>query len=226
MLKISKYFGNFFGIQSFRFIFALKFKMIVKEKIIQKATELFFKLGFKSVTMDDIACEMCISKKTIYKFFANKEILIEEGNKVFHEKMQSGIKDIISISENAIHENFLIRKMFVEMFKIADTSPLYQLKKHYPEMHQKVVAQEIAVCSECFRQNTLKGIEQGFYRLDVDIEVNIKFYYTLLFSINENTVSESETQKLEYKALEYHTRAIATPKGIAELEKQLLNYTP
>jgi TetR/AcrR family transcriptional regulator, biofilm operon repressor len=196
----------------------------MREKIIHKATELFFKLGFKSVTMDDIACEMCISKKTIYKFFANKEILIEEGNKVFHEKIQSGIKEITTISENAIHENFLIRKMFVEMFKIADTSPLYQLKKHYPEMHQKVIAQEIAVCSECFRQNTIKGIEQGFYRQDVDIESYIKFYYTLLFSINENTVSEIETQKLEYKALEYHTRAIATQKGIAELEKQLLNY--
>jgi TetR/AcrR family transcriptional regulator, biofilm operon repressor len=197
----------------------------MKEKIIHKATELFFKLGFKSVTMDDIANEMCISKKTIYKFFANKEVLIEEGNKVFHNKIQSGIKEIIGISENAIHENFLIRKMFVDMFKIADTSPLYQLKKHYPEMHQKVVEQEISVCSECFRQNTIKGIEQGLYRHEIDIETVIKFYYTLLFSINENTVSEIETQKLEFKALEYHTRAMATPKGIAELEKQLLNYT-
>ncbi len=197
----------------------------MRDKIIQKATELFFKLGFKSVTMDDIAYEMCISKKTIYKFFANKEILIEEGNKVFHEKIQLGIKKIISISENAIQENFLIRNMFVEMFKITDTSPLYQLKKHYPEMHQKVIEQEIAVCSECFRQNILKGIQQGFYRQNIDIEIYIKFYYTLLFNINENTVSEIETQKLEYKALEYHTRAIATQKGINELEKQLLNNT-
>ncbi len=197
----------------------------MREKIIHIATDMFFKLGFKSVTMDDIANEMCISKKTIYKFFANKEILIEEGNNVFHDKIQSGIEEITKISDNAIHENFLIRKMFVEMFKIADTSPLYQLKKHYPEMHQKVVNQEIAVCSKCFRQNTIKGIAEGLYRDNIDIEVYIKFYYTLLFNINENTVSEIETQNLEYKALEYHTRAIATPKGIAELEKQLLNYT-
>jgi TetR/AcrR family transcriptional regulator, biofilm operon repressor len=197
----------------------------MKDKIIHKATELFFKLGFKSVTMDDIACEMCISKKTIYKFFANKEILIEEGNKVFHEKVQNGIQDIMANSKNAIQENFLIRKMFVDMFKIADTSPLYQLKKHYPEIHQKVITQEIEVCSECFRQNIVKGIKQGYYRKDIDIEPYIKFYYTLIFSINDNTVSESETQKLEYKALEYHTRAMATVDGIIELEKQLLNYT-
>jgi TetR/AcrR family transcriptional regulator, biofilm operon repressor len=49
----------------------------MKDKITSKATELFLKLGFKSVTMDDIAGEMCISKKTIYKYFCNKELLIQ-----------------------------------------------------------------------------------------------------------------------------------------------------
>jgi TetR/AcrR family transcriptional regulator, biofilm operon repressor len=197
----------------------------VKDKIIQKATDMFLKLGFKSVTMDDIACEMCISKKTIYKFFANKEILIEEGNKVFHEKVTNGIESIIERNHNSIEENFEIRKMFVELFQMADKSPLYQLKKHYPQIYEKVMIQEIEVCTECFRQNILKGIAQSYYRQDIDIDAYVKFYYTLLFSINENTVSESETLKLELKALEYHTRAMATPKGIIELEKQLLNYT-
>lgn len=197
----------------------------MKEKIIQKATEMFLKLGFKSVTMDDIACEMCISKKTIYKYFCNKEVLIEEGNEVFHSRIESGVQEIISKNLNAIEENFEIRKMFVEMFKIADTSPLYQLKKHYPAIHQKVMKQEIEVCSQMFRQNILKGIQSDFYRENLDVETFVKFYYTLLFSINENTISETETQKLEYQALEYHTRAMATPKGIVELEKQLSNYT-
>jgi TetR/AcrR family transcriptional regulator, biofilm operon repressor len=197
----------------------------MKDKIIHKATEMFLKLGFKSVTMDDIASEMCISKKTIYKFFANKEILIEEGNKVFHEKVNNGIEEIIAQNHNPIEENFDIRKMFVELFQMADKSPLYQLKKHYPQIHQTVMAQEIEVCTTCFRQNILKGITEGYYRENLDVETYVKFYYTLLFSINENTISEAETQKLEYQALEYHTRAMATPKGIIELEKQLLNYT-
>jgi hypothetical protein len=196
----------------------------MKDKIIHIATDMFLKLGFKSVTMDDIASEMCISKKTIYKFFANKEILIEEGNKVFHEKVTNGINQIIASEKNAIEENFNIRKMFVELFKIADKSPLYQLKKHYPQIHEKVMSQEIELCSACFRQNILKGIKEGYYRSNIDVETYVKFYYTLLFSINENTISEIETQKLEYEALEYHTRAMATPKGIIELEKQLSNY--
>lgn len=197
----------------------------MKDKIIHKATELFFKLGFKSVTMDDIANEMCISKKTIYKFFANKELLIAEGTNLLHNKIHYGIQDIIALNLNAIEENFVIRKMFAEMFKFAETSPLFQLKKHYPEIYSSVMDREIEECSTCFRQNIIKGITQNFYRKDINIEGYIKFYYTILINVNENTISESEILKLELDALEYHTRAMATPKGIAELEKQLLNYT-
>ena len=60
----------------------------MKDKIISKAKEMFLKLGFKSITMDDIACEMCISKKTIYKYFANKDILIEESVLMVHEEVR------------------------------------------------------------------------------------------------------------------------------------------
>ncbi len=193
----------------------------MKEKIIKKATEMFLKLGFKSVTMDDIACEMCISKKTIYKYFHNKEMLIEEGTDVVHQKIHSIIDDIVSKNYNAIQENFEIRRMFKEMFQSFDHSPAYQLKKHYPEIYDKMMANEIEDCNTVFTQNIVKGIEQGLYRKEVNISAAVQFYYTLIFSINENTQLESEAIKLENLALEYHTRAIATPKGIIELEKQL-----
>ena len=82
---------------------------------------------------------------------------------------------------------------------------------------------EIEECNSCFRQNIEKGIEQKLYRKDLDIETYVKFYYYLIFSINENTRSEVEAQKLELEALEYHTRAMATAEGIIELENQLQN---
>lgn len=185
---------------------------------------MFLKLGFKSVTMDDIACEMCISKKTIYKYFSNKENLIEEGTEVIHQKIHSLMDEVVSKNFNAIEENFEMRKMFKEMFQSFDHSPAYQLKKHYPEIYEKMMANEIEDCNKMFSQNIVKGIQQGLYRKETDVESSTKFYYTLIFSINENTQLESDAYKLEGKALEYHTRAIATPKGILELEKQLVNY--
>ena len=223
MLRKCKYFGNYFGIKSFRFIFALEIKSYMKEKIIRKAKDMFLKLGFKSITMDDIACEMCISKKTIYKYFSNKEILIEETTQAVHNEIHQSINLIIEKEYNAIEENFVIRKMFKEMFKSSETSPVYQLKKHYPEIYEKMICIEINECKTTFKQNIEKGIQTKLYRKDLNVENYVRFYYTLIFNINENTISEKEAFDLEQDALEYHTRAMATPKGILELEKQLRN---
>jgi AcrR family transcriptional regulator len=195
----------------------------MKEKIIAKANSLFLKLGFKSVTMDDIASEMCMSKKTIYKYFCNKEVLIEESTDVMHKEVYQIINSIIAQNHNAIQENFEIRKMFKEMFKTSDTSPLYQLKKYYPEIYEKLMAREINNCTMYFKQNIEKGIAQGLYRKNLNIDIYVNFYYTLIFSINGNTISEKEAQRLELEALEYHTRAMATLGGLIELEKQLQN---
>ena len=193
----------------------------MKEKIVNKAKDMFLKLGFKSITMDDIACDMCISKKTIYKYFSNKELLIEESTQLVHQEVRETIDKIVAKNFNAIEENFQIRRMFKEMFKYSETSPVYQLKRHYPEVYQKVVGYQIEICEGCFRDNILKGISEGLYRENIDVENYVKFYYTLIFSISENTALEKEANNLEHKALEYHIRAMATSAGIIELEKQL-----
>lgn len=193
----------------------------MKEKIIKKATDMFLKLGFKSVTMDDIAGEMCISKKTIYKYFCNKEVLIEEGTTAIHNEVHKIIDEIVAKDYNAIEENFEIRKMFKEMFKSVNDSPIYQLKKHYPEIYAKMMANKLDDCNVMFGQNIRKGISQGLYRENLDVEKYIRFYYMLIFTINETIASEKEALELELDALEYHTRAMATLAGIIELEKQL-----
>ncbi|MCC9072197.1 TetR/AcrR family transcriptional regulator [Flavobacterium sp. F-65] len=194
----------------------------MKEKIISKASDLFLKLGFKSVTMDDIAGEMCISKKTIYKYFCNKEVLIQESTSFVHAQVHEVINTIVSQNHNAIQENFEIRAMFKSLFQSSiDTSPIYQLKKHYPEIYTNMMRHEIDQCSQYFRDNITKGMEQDLYRSDINVDIYVKFYYTLIFHINENTSSEKEAQIAELEALEYHTRAMATPAGIIELEKQM-----
>jgi hypothetical protein len=83
------------------------------------------------------------------------------------------------------------------------------------------MCREVDECNAVFGQNIAKGIKEGLYRENIDVESSVRFYYTLIFNINETTKSEKEVFELEYHALEYHTRALATPKGIEELEKQL-----
>ncbi len=193
----------------------------MKEKIISKATDLFLKLGFKNVSMNDIASEMCISKKTIYKYFTSKELLIAESTTTIHKAVHESIESILTKNYNAIQENFEIRRMFKEMFKMAHSSPIYQLKKHYPDIYSALLSKEVYECRRLFIKNIEKGIQQELYRKDFNIEHYVSFYYTLIFSLNENTISEKELVKLELEALEYHTRAMATSIGIVELEKQI-----
>ena len=198
----------------------------MKDKIISKASNLFLKIGFKSVTMDDIANEMCISKKTIYKYFCNKEILIEETTETGLKEINETIAKIVAKNYNAIEENFEIIKMFKEMFNSIETSPSYQLKKHYPEIYQKLTSKSTNECNTLFRQNIEKGIQEGLYRQELNVTNYVAFYYALISNINENISSEKEAKKLELEALEYHIRAMATPKGIIELEKHLQNTSP
>lgn len=195
----------------------------MKEQIISKSKDMFLKLGFKSVTMDDIASEMGISKKTIYKYFSNKDDLIENTIELAHKEVQEIIAIIDEQGFNAIEDNFEMKRMFREMFKGADTSLLYQLKKHYPDIYEKVNIVQIDILSVCFRKNIIKGIKEGLYREDVNIDEYVKFYQILIFNINENTLLEKDSHILEHKALEYHIRAMATLAGIIELEKHLKN---
>ena len=195
----------------------------MKEQIISKSKDMFLKLGFKSVTMDDIASEMGISKKTIYKYFSNKDDLIENTIELAHKEVQEIIAIIDEQGFNAIEDNFEMKRMFREMFKGADTSLLYQLKKHYPDIYEKVNIVQIDILSVCFRKNIIKGIKEGLYREDVNIDEYVKFYQILIFNINENTLLEKNSHILEHKALEYHIRAMTTLAGIIELEKHLKN---
>lgn len=230
MLNLCKNNGNYFGVKSFQHTFVPENKIqksdfteMMKEKIINKAKEMFLRLGFKSITMDDIASEIGISKKTIYKYFSNKDILIENTIELAFSEVQEIIIKIENLNLNAIEENFEMKRMFREMFKGSDTSPLYQLKKHYLEIYEKVLTVQSEILIVCFRKNIIKGIKEGLYRENVVIDEYVKFYQILIFNINENTAAGIEAEELEVKALEYHIRAMATLAGIIELEKHLKN---
>ncbi|HLN94104.1 MAG TPA: TetR/AcrR family transcriptional regulator [Flavobacterium sp.] len=193
----------------------------MKDKIVSRATDMFLKLGFKSITMDDIASDMCISKKTIYKFFTNKEQLIVEAANLVHRTVYDAIDQTMKSGFNPVEENFEVRKTFKAIFQAVEKSPLYQLKKHYPEIYHEVVHRERDFCHSFMRENIKKGIVDGYYRPDTDVESAVEFYYTIVFHINETNVYERDAYDKELAALIYHTRAIATDKGVAELERQL-----
>lgn len=199
---------------------------IMKEKIIQKATELFITLGFKSVTMDDIANQMGISKKTIYTHFNNKSALVREVTQSLFDQINLGINCICELDKNPIEELYDIKKFVMLQLKNEKASPQFQLQKYYPEIHEEFKAQHFDKMSDCTINNLQRGVDQGLYRKNIDIEFISRIYFIGISGIKDETIFPIQNfPKVEIFGtyLEYHLRGIVTPEGLKTLNKFINN---
>ncbi|WP_136467773.1 TetR/AcrR family transcriptional regulator [Flagellimonas onchidii] len=188
----------------------------MREKILHKATELFLNLGFKSVTMDDLANEMGISKKTIYSHFENKTKLVEESTIALFWFISNGIDEIIALQKNPIEELYEIKRFVMLHLKDEKSSPQYQLQKYYPKIHETLKKKQFEVMHECVFDNVKRGMDMGIYRENLNVEFVGRIYFSGVISIKDNSLFPiqifSMSQLMDYY-LEYHLRGIVTPKG-------------
>lgn len=194
---------------------------MIKDNILHKATDLFLNLGFKSVTMDDLAHEMGISKKTIYSHFENKTQLVEECTMNLFCSISEGIDHICSLGKNPIEELYEIKKFVMLHLKDERSSPQFQLQKYYPQIHNTLRSKQFEVMQNCIIENLRKGIMQGIYRENLNIEFVSRIYFAGVTSIKDHTIFPAEkfpVADLMDDYLEYHLRGIVTPKG-----RQILN---
>lgn len=188
----------------------------MKEKILHKATDLFLNLGFKSVTMDDIANEMGISKKTIYSHYQNKTQLVEESTSNLFCVISQGIDYICSLEKNPIEELYEIKKFVMLHLKDEKSSPQYQLQKYYPKIHDDLRSKQYEVMQECVVDNIKRGMDQGIYRENLNIDFVARIYFSGVTSIKDLKlfpVDKFPMTALMDDYLEYHLRGIVTPKG-------------
>lgn len=194
----------------------------MKEKILEKATDMFLNYGFKSVTMDDIANNMGISKKTIYAHYANKTNLVEDSSMHLFYKISEGIDHICSIEKNPIEELYEIKKFVMVHLKDEKSSPQYQLQKYYPKLHNVLRNKHFEVMQECVVRNIEKGIELGIYRENLNIEFVSRIYFSGVHSIKDQQffpLKQFPVTSLMDDYLEYHLRGIVTPAGRKVLTK-------
>ena len=199
----------------------------MKEKIIQKASEMFMSLGFKSVTMDDIAAEMGISKKTIYTHFNNKESMISVVTDVIFEQVCSDIDCICELEKNPIEELYDIKKCVMEHMRNEKTSPWYQLQKYYPAIYQKIKGRQFNYMQDCVVTNLNRGLAQKLYRENIDVQFVSRIYFNGITGIKEDTLFPStmfEGPVLHEMFLEYHLRGIVTPEGRKILSQLILSH--
>ncbi|WP_115462713.1 TetR/AcrR family transcriptional regulator [Winogradskyella aurantiaca] len=192
----------------------------MRNKIISKATELFLNFGFKSVTMDDIANELGISKKTIYVHFSNKTKLVEATTFHLFDVICDGIDGICDTATNPIEELYSIKLYVMTHLKNEKTSPQFQLKKYYPQIHQRLKNKQFEKMHKSVLESLIEGVRSGVFRDTIDTDFISRMYFTGMTGIKDNMFFPHDKYQMEYlmeSYLEYHLRAIVTDKGMTIL---------
>jgi len=145
------------------------------ERIRIKAHELFLQYGLRSVSMDDIANNLGISKKTIYQYYKDKDQLTEEVVEAIIKQNQGACDYDRSHADNAIHEVFLAMDMMMEMFRSMNPSLLFDMQKYYPGAFQKFSKHKNDYLYGVIRSNILRGIKEELYRPDLKVDVLSRF---------------------------------------------------
>lgn len=192
----------------------------MRKKIIHKASELFLTLGFKSVTMDDIAYALGISKKTIYVHFNNKTKLVEAVTFTLFENICDGIDCICLDANNPIEELYDIKMFVMQHLKNEQASPIFQLKKYYPNIHDALKTRQFEKMHQSVSESLTKGIETKLFRSNIDIDFIARLYFNGMTGIKDEAIFPRHKFSMEYlieNFLEYHLRAIVTEKGFTIL---------
>lgn len=190
--------------------------MEFKTEFLTRVAELFLEFGAKTITMDEVAREFGISKKTLYQRYRNKEALLED---VLHLKLQEIIDKMQQLDleiDNAI-DRMLCRDGVID--KAADSNNtllIKQLLRYYPSIFSTHMQNFSEKFSDVLIHNIQRGRKQGFYRDDFDERIYSKFFFQLIMSYDSSTfVDVSEIERLEYQngVMEFYLQAITTEKG-------------
>lgn len=192
-------------------------------KILAQSTELFMQYGIKSLTMDDIARHLGISKKTLYQSFSDKADLVYQGMLAHMKHEQDALNAIHDQCENAIEEMFLISQHVSKHIQSMHPSILFDLEKYYPEAFQEFQNYKLKYIMGCIARNIEDGITQGLYRKNMNIPVVAALYVARMDALFDQKLFPSAQFSLKdvyFEAIRYHIRGIASEKGIEYLKNK------
>jgi AcrR family transcriptional regulator len=192
----------------------------MKDTIIEKASKLFLQLGFKSVTMDDLAVSMGISKKTLYIHFDNKYQLVSEVANSIFEKVTQDITEIKRKAANPIEELHCVKMEVMKYIGNEKSSPNYQLQKYYPKIYEELRRKEYQHLGEMVKNSLQLGVDSGLFRNEIDVEFISRLYLNGMRGIRDIEtfpVEKFKTETLFENFLDYHLRALITQKGLKTL---------
>ncbi|WP_029034567.1 TetR/AcrR family transcriptional regulator [Salinimicrobium terrae] len=195
-------------------------------ELLEKVTKLFLHNGAKTVTMDDIAQELKISKKTLYQKYQNKEALLEEVLAYKLEIVLSKMKNLDETIDNAVERMFARDEDMERASRTNDSIMLRQLIKYYPQIFNKHMLYFSEKLSEILVHNIERGRKQGLYREDFDAYFYSKLFFQMTMTYdNSPFLDTTQISRAQYQqeSLFFYMNAITTEKGrklLQEIQQQ------
>ena len=199
----------------------------VKEKILVESETLFMRFGFKSITMDDVARELGISKKTLYLHFTDKHELVNQCVEHHLERINATCNAVIEQKEDAISALLGITQFTSTMLKSVSQSSMYDLKKYFKTAWDKLEENRKEFIYSSIKSNLELGIKKGLYRKDIHPEIIGRIYVHLVgFLIDPENYDrdDMDLRTMHLEIVKYHLHAVCTDKGQEILTDKLKSF--
>lgn len=194
----------------------------MENRILFKARDLMTRHGVKHVTMDDIAAQLGISKKTIYQFYKDKDALVMAVVNFELEEQSLKCQRTQDNADNAVHEMFMILEDIQQMFKSMNPTTMNELAKYYPEAFLRIQTHKDVFMHKIIKTNMIKGIEQGLYRKEIDPEILAIYRLEtsfVPFNAQIYPFSKFDIGKVTLQIIENFIYGVMSIKGIELMEK-------
>lgn len=197
--------------------------MDIKDRIRTKAHELFLRYGIRSVSMNDIAAQLGMSKKTVYQYFADKDELVDAA---LEDEIKKGQQDCIGCSNearDAIEEIFLTMENIEEQFRHMNPTVVYDLEKFHYNSFRKFLKHKNEFLLEVIRKNIERGIKEGLFRPEINADVLSRFRLEsmmIAFNIDIFPLRKYNLAQVTVEIIEHYLYGLATMKG----HKLILKY--
>ena len=204
----------------------LLIKMSKLKEIIHQVSLLFLEFGIKSMTMDDIAKSLRISKKTLYKYVNDKNDLVYKVMDELIQLKQQQLETLCKEKPHPIDELIIMIEFSGQEVSMIHPSVQYDLKKYYKESWNLFEIHKQDFIYSCMLNNLEKGIKLGVYRKNMDPSIIARIYSSkadLVFDSDLFPPDQYEFKNILNEMMRHHIRGIATEKGIKYLKEQLKN---
>jgi len=199
-----------------KMFFTFAAQIMEEKELFEKVTHLFMRYGIKSMTMDEVARQLGISKKTLYLYVDNKKDLVKKMMQLHIDCEQCNMQETFKNCDNAIDEIMVMSKEVNTQMKELHPAVMFDMKKYHPEAFQILLQHKDQFIRACILKNLENGVKEGWYRSNLNPAIVTTFYLSMVSSIMNSEIQfdkEFNFGEVHSEMMRYHIRGIASSKG-------------